>query len=179
MMTIQELINRPDHSHEIHTLQHMVKILERHTENEEAFTSNQKQFVYAISRWFQTRPTPCNGYDFKTKCGRPTVSSNGSHPTSSDVCEECRNKHWEKNPPVLSKVEQRIIDKVESLYQEILARQSLTHKDVRDFYSRLRTCTKKAIEKDHMVFYLTKLGGKYDSDCDALVQKINKEIEYD
>ncbi len=167
--------NQPDHSHEIHTLQHMVKILERHTENEEAFTSNQKQFVYAIYRWFQTRPTPCNGYDFKTKCGRPTVPTGGGFPHFSDVCEECRNKHWEKNPPVLSKVEQRIIDKVESLYQELLARQSLTHKDVRNFYSKLRTCTKKAIEKDHMGFYLTKLGAKYGPDCDALVQAIREE----
>ena len=167
--------NQPDHSHEIHTLQHMVKILERHTENEEAFTSNQKQFVYAISRWFQTRPTPCNGYDFKMKCGRPTVSSNGSHPTSSDVCEECRNKHWERNPPVLSKVEQRTIDKVESSYQELLACRSLTHKDTRGFFSRLRTYTKKAMEKDHMVFYLTKLDAKYGPDCDALVRSITQQ----
>ncbi len=130
--------NKPDHSHEIHTLQHMVKILERHTENEEAFTSNQKQFVYAISRWFQTRPTPCNGYgyDFKTKCGRPTVPTRGGFPHVSDVCEECRNKHREKNPPVLSKVEQRPIDKVERSYQELLACRSLNHKAIRVFCSR-------------------------------------------
>jgi len=161
--------NKPDHSHEIQTLQHMIKMFEAHTENKEAFTRNNEQFLYAVSRWFQTRPTQCNGYDFKTKCGRPTVSSDGSFPTSSDVCEECRDKHWEKNPPALSKVEQRTLNKMENLYKELLSHQSLTAQDIKDFYSKLRTYIKQTSKKDHMIFYERKLGDKYGSDCEALI----------
>lgn len=170
--------DKPDHSHEIQTLQHMVKILEGHTENEEAFTSNQKQFVYAIYRWFQTRPTPCNGYDFSMKCGRPTVTNKDRYPTSSDVCWECRNKLWEGNPPVLSKVEQRTLDKMENLYKELLAHQSLTAQDIKDFKYKLRICINKASKEDHMDFYLAKLTDKYGPDCaskEALVRSLTEE----
>jgi len=163
--------NSPDHNYEIQILKNMLNIFEAHTQREEDFTDNDKHFVGELSRWVQTRPTQCYGYDVKTKCGRPTVPERNGNRRMGSVCFECREKHWQKNPPPLSKTEQRTIDKVESLYKELLPNSSLTKQDMKDFHKGLNIYTKRIDKKDYMQFHHQKIAAKYGPQLDAIMEK--------
>ena len=158
--------NRPDHNYEISILKNMINMLETHTQKEEAFTDNDKQFVYEVARWVHTRPTQCFGYDSKTKCGRPTLrDSNGYRRKSYDytgrVCYECRQKVWEENPPSLSKREQRSMDSIEAVFKEQQKAILPTNEEQKVFRKKFNTFLAKIKGKDLMLFYYDQLVKKY------------------
>jgi hypothetical protein len=161
---------RPNHSYEIQILKNMINMFEDHTEMEEKFTHNDKQFVYEVARWVQTRPTQCFGYDSKTKCGRPTVPERNGDRRIGSVCYECRQKAWEENPPSLSKREQRSMDLIEAVFKEQQKAILPTNEEQKVFRKKFNTFLAKIKGKDLMLFYYDQLVKKY-------VTPINQEEE--
>ena len=131
-------------------------MLETHTQKEEAFTDNDKQFVYEVARWVHTRPTQCFGYDSKTECGRPTLRD-----YTGRVCYECRQKAWEENPPSLSKREQRSMDLIEAVFKEQQKAILPTNEEQQVFRKKFNTFLAKIKGKDLMLFYYDQLVKKY------------------
>lgn len=152
---------RPNHSYEIQILKNMINMFEDHTEMEEEFTDNDKQFVYEVARWVQTRPTQCFGYDSKTKCGRPTVPERNGDRRIGSVCYECRQKAWEENPPSLSKREQRSMDRIEAVFKEQQKAILPTNEEQKVFRKKFNTFLAKIKGKDLMLFYYDQLVKKY------------------
>lgn len=136
-------------------------MFEDHTEMEEEFTDNDKQFVYEVARWVQTRPTQCFGYDSKTKCGRPTVPERNGDRRIGSVCYECRQKAWEENPPSLSKREQRSMDRIEAVFKEQQKAILPTNEEQKVFRKKFNTFLAKIKGKDLMLFYYDQLVKKY------------------
>jgi len=153
--------DRPNHSGQLHILRNMINMFEAHTEREEDFTDNDKQFLYAVSRWFETRPTRCYGYDSATKCGRPTVPDQKGHRRIGSVCFECRQKAWEKSAPPLSKREQRSMDSIEAVFKEQQKAILPTNEEQRVFQKKLSTFWNKINGNDLMRFHYEQLAKKY------------------
>jgi len=143
-------------------------MLKAHTEHHENFTDNDERFVYELSRWIQTRPTQCYGYDSKTKCGRPTVPERNGSRRIGSVCFECRQKAWEESAPPLSKREQRSMDSIEAVFKEQQMAILPTNEEQRVLRKKFNTFLNKIKGNDLMCFYYDQLAAKYGQQLDAI-----------
>lgn len=148
------------HTSEIATLKRILDMLEEDRELTERHTYS--PYVDALSRWVDKVPTLCHGVDLKTKCGHPQEPDENGRKHVTDLCWDCQDKQWRKNPPPLSKHEQRVIDKMEELYQKIEGSEI----SLQDFAKAMKplqkhTDLKRTPSKKYVRFHEDMLGEKY------------------
>ena len=157
-LTLGEIRNRPNYAYYINDLEHMIRRYKTYSENPEAFTNNDVRFLDTLSRWIDSQPKPCYGYDLKTECGLPVISKPSGWRVG-DVCEKCRDKHWQENPPTLSKREQNLINRLEALWKNGLPKR--TSEDYPAFRDQLKRLWKRVNTSDHVSFHATRIEEKY------------------
>jgi len=148
------------HTSEIATLKRILDMLEEDRELTERHTYT--PYVDALSRWVEGVPTLCHGADLKTQCGHPQERDGDRRNHVTDLCWYCQDKRWRKTPPPLSKHEQRVIDKMEELYQKIEGGE-ISLQDFSKAMKPLRKHTefKRTPSKQHVRFHENMLSEKY------------------
>tara|TARA_R110000772_G_scaffold16070_4_gene46057 strand:+ start:4686 stop:5168 length:483 start_codon:yes stop_codon:yes gene_type:complete len=141
---------------QLKTLRTMIEMLEEDRRLNTHHTYS--PFINAISRWVSKVPTLCHGVDLETKCGHPQRTDEKGGTYIWSLCSKCQDKLWRANPPVLSKHEQRTIDKMEELYQKI----SAGGISLEDFAKAMRPLRKRYEGKDHLQFHAQQLDEKYN-----------------
>ena len=145
------------HAEELKTLRSMIEMLE------EDITLGERHayspYIDEISRWVWKRPTLCHGVDLKTVCGRPQLEDEHGRKTTTSLCEKCLYDYWKTKPPSLSKHEQKTIDKIEELHQQL----SAGGISLEDFAKAMRPLRKRSEGKDSFLFHRRQIDEKYNS----------------
>ena len=146
---------------QLKTLRSMIEMLEEDRRLNTHHTYS--PFINAIAKWVREVPTLCHGVDLETVCGHPQEPDENGRKHVTDLCWHCQDKQWRKNPPPLSKHEQRVIDKMEEVYQKIEGGE-ISLQDFAKAMKPLRKHTelKRTPSKKHVQFHEDMLGEKYN-----------------
>jgi len=145
---------------QLKTLRSMIEMLEEDRRLNTHHTYS--PFINAIAKWVREVPTLCHGVDLETVCGHPQEPDENGRKHVTDLCWHCQDKQWRKNPPPLSKHEQRVIDKMEEVYQKIEGGE-ISLQDFAKAMKPLRKHTelKRPPNKKYVRFHEDMLGEKY------------------
>ena len=141
---------------QLKTLRSMIEMLEEDRRLNTRHTYS--PFINAISKWVREVPTLCHGVDLETVCGHPQLIDKKGGKYIWSLCENCQDKLWRTDPPALSKHEQRTIEKMEELHQQI----SAGGISLEDFAKAMRSLHKRFEGKDHCQFHAAQLNDKYN-----------------